>query len=107
MRGPPISERRARMRLSSSWIGLIHHKERSLPYAHSGLRADQLVVEPEGVPRLQDGVLQRILHTFEGDAGGGTREGEDRDTILRISFHLPGAVLDHEHPSPVGDDRGT
>src|SRR5215211_6407130 len=107
MRGPPISARKARTRLSSNWIGLMHHQERAFPYAHPGLRADQLVVKPEGVSGLQAGILQRIFHTFEGDVSGGTREGEDRDAVPWSSSHRLGSGLDHEHPPPVGHDRGT
>jgi hypothetical protein len=48
----------------------MHHQDCAFSHAHRGFPADQFVVEPEGVSWLQAGVLQRIFHTFQGDAGG-------------------------------------
>src|SRR5215204_5587733 len=91
----------------SRFSGLLYHEECAFLYAHAGISADPLVMESPGVSGLQAGVLQRILHTFQVDAGGRTWEGEDRNAILRISLYRPEAGLDHENPPSVCHDRGT
>src|SRR5215203_2242738 len=61
-----------RTRYRSNALGLMHYEECAFLYAHASFSADQLVVESQGVSGLQAGVFQRILHTFQGDAGGRT-----------------------------------
>src|SRR5919107_785320 len=75
---------------------LLHDEERSALDAHLRLRADQLVVEPQGVSRLQGRVRQRIAHALLGDTRCRACEGKDGDAVSGGPFYGPGAGFDDE-----------
>src|SRR3712207_3148213 len=84
----------------------MYHQEHTLLHAHPARSTYQLVVESQGVPGLQSGVLQRVAEPSEGHPGGWTGKGEDGHAVLGGPCHDPGTALEDERLAPASHHGG-